>query len=155
MESWIRSAGWLVCMAVAPWSAVSADGERPAPVVAIKPDRIILLDIDKSGERLVAVGERGFVLYSDDDGKTWTARPTPVTRTLTGVAFNLVCVAIGLAGSALLTGTLKTMLYEVSPIDPVVLGATCLAVLLVTTLASYVPARRALRVDPMVALRSD
>jgi len=26
MESWIRSAGWLVCMAVAPWSAVSADG---------------------------------------------------------------------------------------------------------------------------------
>src|SRR4026207_2359612 len=87
MESWIRSAGWLVCMAVAPWSAVSADDERPAPVVAIKPDRIILLDIDKSGERLVAVGERGFVLYSDDDGKTWTARPTPVTRTLTGVAF--------------------------------------------------------------------
>ena len=63
--------------------------------------------------------------------------------------------SIGLAGSALLTGTLKTMLYEVSPIDPVVLGATSITVLLVTMLASYVPARRALRVDPMVALRSD
>ena len=105
MESWIRSAGWLVCMAVAPWSAVSADGERPAPVVAIKPDRIILLDIDKSGERLVAVGERGFVLYSDDDGKTWTARPTPVTRTLTGVAFKdpQTGVAVGHGGSVVRT----------------------------------------------------
>ena len=105
MESWIRSAGWLVCMAVAPWSAVSADDERPAPVVAIKPDRIILLDIDKSGERLVAVGERGFVLYSDDDGKTWTARPTPVTRTLTGVAFKdpQTGVAVGHGGSVVRT----------------------------------------------------
>ena len=72
-----------------------------------------------------------------------------------GLVLGGIGVAIGLAGSALLTGSLKTMLYEVSPIDPVVLGATCLAVLLVTTLASYVPARRALRVDPMVALRSD
>jgi putative ABC transport system permease protein len=72
-----------------------------------------------------------------------------------GLILGGIGVAIGLAGSALLTGTLKTMLYEVSPIDPVVLGATCLAVLLVTTLASYVPARRALRVDPMIALRSD
>ena len=87
MDSWIRAAGWLVCMAIAPWPSVSADGGRPAPVVGIKPDHIILLDIDKAGDRLVAVGERGFVLYSDDEGATWTARPTPVTRTLTGVAF--------------------------------------------------------------------
>ena len=34
--------------------------------------------------RLLAVGERGFVLLSDDAGKTWKAVPTPVTRTLTG-----------------------------------------------------------------------
>ena len=72
-----------------------------------------------------------------------------------GLVLGGIGVAIGLAGSALLTGTLKTMLYEVSPIDPVVLGATSITVLLVTMLASYVPARRALRVDPMVALRSD
>jgi hypothetical protein len=56
MDSWIRAAGWLVCLGVAPWPSVSADGERPAPVVAIKPDHIILLDIDKAGDRLVAVG---------------------------------------------------------------------------------------------------
>ena len=105
MESWIRSAGWLVCMAVAPWPAMSANGERPAPVVAIKPDRIILLDIDQTGDRLVAVGERGFVLYSDDEGGTWTARPTPVTRTLTGVAFKdqQTGVAVGHGGSVVRT----------------------------------------------------
>ena len=105
MESWIRAAGWFVCMAIAPWPAVSADGERPPPVVAIKPDRIILLDIDKVGDRLVAVGERGFVLYSDDDGGTWTARPTPVTRTLTGAAFKdaQTGVAVGHGGSLVRT----------------------------------------------------
>ena len=100
-----RAAGWLVCMAVAPWPILAADAERAAPVVAIKPDRIILLDIDKSGDRLVAVGERGFVLYSDDEGGTWTARPTPVTRTLTGVAFKdqRLGVAVGHGGSLVRT----------------------------------------------------
>ena len=39
------------------------DAARHKTVVEIKPDRIILLDIDKTGDRLVAVGERGFVLY--------------------------------------------------------------------------------------------
>ena len=105
MDSWIRAAGWLVCMAIAPWPSVSADEERPAPVVAIKPDHIILLDIDKAGDRLVAVGERGFVLYSEDKGGTWTASPTPVTRTLTGVAFKdpETGVAVGHGGSVVRT----------------------------------------------------
>ena len=64
-------------------------------------------------------------------------------------------LAIGAVGAWLLTGTMKTMLYEVSPLDPAVFAMTTVAVLAVTILASYVPARRALRVDPMVALRAD
>ena len=71
-----------------------------------------------------------------------------------GLKLAVVGIAIGLAGSWMLTGTLRTMLYEVSPIDPGVIALTVAAVLLVTALASYVPARRALRVDPMVALRA-
>jgi ABC-type lipoprotein release transport system permease subunit len=47
------------------------------------------------------------------------------------------------------------MLNEVSPLDPAVLAMTSAAVVLVTALASYVPARRALRVDPMSALRAE
>ena len=80
-----------------------------------------------------------------------------VVRLIVGEGLLLagIGIAIGMAGSWLLTGTLKTMLFEVSPIDPIVLALTCAAVLLVTALASYVPARRALRVDPMIALRGD
>ena len=80
-----------------------------------------------------------------------------VVRLIVGEGLRLAAVgiAIGLAGSWMLTGTLRTLLFEVSPIDPVVIALTCAAVVLVTTLASYVPARRALRVDPMSALRAD
>jgi putative ABC transport system permease protein len=72
-----------------------------------------------------------------------------------GLVLAVIGLAIGLAGAWMLTGTLETMLYEVSPLDPEVLALTAASVLLVTALASYVPARRALRVDPMTALRAD
>jgi photosystem II stability/assembly factor-like uncharacterized protein len=96
-----RAAGSLACLAIVALGAVAAAPERPAPVAAIKPDRIILLDIDRVDGRLIAVGERGFVLYSDDQGRSWTARPTPVTRTLTGVAFRdaKTGIAVGHGGS--------------------------------------------------------
>jgi photosystem II stability/assembly factor-like uncharacterized protein len=104
MVNWSRAAGLLFCAALVPWTA-PADGERPAPVVEIKPDHIILLDIKKAGGRLVAVGERGFALLSDDQGHNWTARPTPVTRTLTGVAFRdpKLGVAVGHGASLVRT----------------------------------------------------
>jgi len=54
-----------------------------------------------------------------------------------------------------LSGTLKSMLFEVSPVDPLVLVATAAAVLVVTGLASFVPAWRVMRVDPTVALRTE
>jgi ABC-type lipoprotein release transport system permease subunit len=47
------------------------------------------------------------------------------------------------------------MLYEVSPTDPSVIAMTCAALLAVATLASLVPAIRALRVDPSGALRAE
>jgi putative ABC transport system permease protein len=80
-----------------------------------------------------------------------------VVRLVVGEGLTLggIGIAVGLLGAWLLTGTLKTLLYDVSPIDVPVLAATCAAVLLVAALAAYVPARRALRVDPMVALRTD
>ena len=62
-------------------------------------------------------------------------------------------VALGAGGAWLLGGVVTALLNDVKPTDPVVFVATGLAVLAVSTLASYLPARAAARVDPMVVLR--
>jgi putative ABC transport system permease protein len=72
-----------------------------------------------------------------------------------GLRLAAIGLAIGLAGAWLLTGTLKTMLYEVSPLDPAILALTAAGVVAVALFASCVPAWRALHVDPMAALRAD
>lgn len=64
-------------------------------------------------------------------------------------------VIVGLVGAFALTRLMRSMLYEVSPADPVVFGAVALLLLIVAALASWIPAHRATRVSPMVALRSD
>jgi ABC-type antimicrobial peptide transport system permease subunit len=72
-----------------------------------------------------------------------------------GVRLTLGGLAIGLAlafgGAQLLRG----MLYGLSPADPVAFGAIALLVVAVGSLASYLPARRATRTDPLEALRYD
>jgi putative ABC transport system permease protein len=80
-----------------------------------------------------------------------------VVRLILGEGLGLagIGIVLGLAGAILLTRTLRTMLYEVSPTDPGVLALTCLGVLLVAAVASLIPAARALRIDPMSALRVD
>jgi ABC-type antimicrobial peptide transport system permease subunit len=62
-------------------------------------------------------------------------------------------LVIGLAVAAAVTRFARAFLFDVSPLDPVAFGAVTLLLLGVTAVASYVPARRATRVDPMVALR--
>ncbi len=62
---------------------------------------------------------------------------------------------LGAAGSLALTGFLKSQLYGVTPADPPTLAAALLALVAVAWLAAYIPARRALRVDPMAALRCE
>lgn len=64
-------------------------------------------------------------------------------------------VAVGLAGALLLSRALSSLLYSLSPRDPLTLGGVALLLLATTLAAGYVPARRATRVDPVVALRSE
>jgi ABC-type antimicrobial peptide transport system permease subunit len=64
-----------------------------------------------------------------------------------------VALAIGLGGAVVLSRVLQTLLFEVAPTDPASLAAAGLIVLAVSALAAMLPAWRAMRVDPMVALR--
>ena len=72
-----------------------------------------------------------------------------------GVKLAAIGVAIGLLGAALVTRALQSMLYGVSSVDPITFLVVPVGLLLVAALACLVPARRATRVDPMVALRSE
>ena len=62
-------------------------------------------------------------------------------------------LTIGLAGALALTRLMATLLFEVSATDPITFFAVALCVILATLLACYIPARRAAKVDPLVALR--
>jgi putative ABC transport system permease protein len=69
-----------------------------------------------------------------------------------GLKLALIGVMIGIAGSLTLTRLIKGYLYEVKPTDPLTFLIVGLVLIAVALAASYIPARRAMKVDPMVAL---
>src|SRR6266849_2054567 len=70
-----------------------------------------------------------------------------------GFKLALLGVSTGVAGALILTRFLSSLLYEVGPRDPLTFAGVAALLMLVALAASYIPARRATRVDPMVALR--
>ena len=71
------------------------------------------------------------------------------------LALTLVGILVGSAAALGVTRVLRNLLYEVSPVDPVAFVVVTVLLALVTVAASYFPARRATRIDPLLALRSD
>ena len=72
-----------------------------------------------------------------------------------GARVLLVGVVVGLAGAAASTRALRSLLFGVGALDPITFGMVAGGMVLVGLLATYLPARRASRVDPMESLRAE
>jgi putative ABC transport system permease protein len=83
------------------------------------------------------------------------AQPRDIVRMVLGegLLLALIGIAIGVGGALALTRFLRSLLFEIKPTDPVTFVGIASLLVLVALAACYVPARRAMRVDPMIALR--
>jgi predicted permease len=85
------------------------------------------------------------------------AQRKDVLALILGRGMKIAClgIVIGLIGAAILTRLLASLLFGISPTDPLTYGGVSLLLLIVALIASYIPARAATRVDPMLALRHE
>jgi putative ABC transport system permease protein len=111
---------------------------------------------------LAAVGIYGVMAYSVTERTheigirlALGAQQSDVLRLVVreGMMLAAVGAAAGVAGSFLLTRVLTGLLYQVEATDPVIFASVPFIFAVVAFLANYIPARRAARVDPMIALR--
>lgn len=113
---------------------------------------------------LAAIGIYGVMAYSFSQRTheigiriALGAQRMDILRLAVGEGMRLVIIglAFGLVGAAVLTRFVRTMLFDVSPADPLTFTAISGILAGVAFLACYIPARRATRVDPLVALREE
>jgi putative ABC transport system permease protein len=72
-----------------------------------------------------------------------------------GLSLTVIGVAIGAAGSLFATRLLQSLLFEIRPSDPLTFVLSAVVLIIVAGLASFIPARRAAQVDPLVSMRAE
>ncbi|HEV8043285.1 MAG TPA: ABC transporter permease [Bryobacteraceae bacterium] len=111
---------------------------------------------------LAAIGIYGLLAYSVEQRRqemgirrALGAQPHDILRLVLGegLGLTLAGIATGLAGAFAVSRALSTLLFHVSPTDPGIFAGMALLFIAVALIASYQPARRALQVDPLVAIR--
>jgi len=164
-----------------PYSAVTAAVHDLDPEVPIYKTRTMEQLVDQSLARrrfsmlllaifaglalvLAAVGVYGIMAYLVSHGTreigvriALGASPGSILRLIVrqGIILAVTGVAIGLAGALAFAQLMKGLLFGVTPTDPATFGVIPILLILVALLASYLPARRAARVDPMTSLRCE
>jgi ABC-type antimicrobial peptide transport system permease subunit len=113
---------------------------------------------------LVSIGIYGVVSYSVAARShgygvrmTLGAKQEDILELIGGQGFRLALVGVTIVvlGALAFTGFLSSLLYGVNPTDPSTILVVSLLLIVVALIASYIPARRAMRVDPSVALRHE
>jgi predicted permease len=144
------------------WSSLSMTDYIKAAFLAQKVTSTLLVILGLTALLLASMGIYGVMAYTVSQRThefgirvALGARSNNVLALVLrqGMFLTLLGVGIGLGGAFALTKALSSFLYGVSPFDPVTFSTVALALALVTLFACYLPARRATRVDPIVALR--
>jgi putative ABC transport system permease protein len=113
---------------------------------------------------LTAVGLYGVIAYSvtqrtQEIGIRMAlgARPSDALRLIIGrgMALALIGVGLGLGGALAAARLIRGLLFDIGPTDPLTFASVAALIMLISLLACYIPARRATKVDPMIALRGE
>lgn len=144
---------------------VSTMDERLSKSMSTRTFDVLMLGIFAAVALIVAgVGVYGVVSYAVSQRVhefgirvALGAGPADLVRLVLGQGMRLATlgVAVGIIGALGVTRLLKSLLYDIKPTDPLTLVIVAVVLAAVALLACYIPARRAMRVDPMVALRHE
>jgi putative ABC transport system permease protein len=154
----------------------SVDRNQPAASIALMSDIVARTRADSGFQArllsvfaflavaLALIGTYGVLTYSVSQrtheigvrmalGADWRELLWMVIRRT--MLLGIAGVAIGLGGAWVATRLLTTLLFETAPTDPATFGVVAVAVFTAAVIAGFVPARRATRIDPLVALRHE
>jgi putative ABC transport system permease protein len=160
----LRAAARDVNPALVVWKAQTMDQLLDAPLAQPRISALLLSGFSVVALLLSAIGLYGVMAagvrrQTREIGVRMAlgALPSTIQRLVFAQVGGLVGVGViaGLAGALATSRVLRSLLFQVSPIDPLTLAGVCVLLVAVATLAGYLPARRAARIDPVEALRAE